>query len=525
MSEPKQDDYFSSLPESDIQTKSKLSIIWLVPFVALLTGAWIAYQAWSKMGPTITIAFKTADGLEAGKTKIKYKNVEIGQVSSIYLNHISKNVVVKAEMTKDFKPFLTDQTRFWVVNARIDVSGVSGLETLLSGAYIGVDPSASGQKTHQFTGLDIPPVVTRSTPGKHFILHTKDLGSITRDAPIYYRKFNVGQVENVQLNEDGKSVAIQIFVRAPFDKWVYTNSKFWNASGVDFDMNAQGINMNTESLVSVLMGGIAFHSNEVSSNASPASNNAEFKLYENQEDTLNKNYKIGTQYIVNFSESVRGLSIGAPVEFSGIQLGEVTDIQLRFDDDKKKIIVPVTITVNYDRLEHKLVSSDFEEYSAAHKERTNLLVKQGLRARLQTGNLITGQLFIELAFFPHMKAYEIDWQAYIPEFPSVPGALGIIKHDIPNIIRKIDGMMTEVQELSHKLNHTVLPELSGTLQQANKSLATIEATLQSNSPLQQDLHSTLREVNKAARSFKDLTDYLERHPESLLNGKEEAINE
>ncbi|BCG63848.1 MAG: paraquat-inducible protein B [Methyloprofundus sp.] len=525
MSEPKQDDYFASLPESDIQSRSKLSIIWLVPLVALLTGAWIAYQAWSKMGPTITIAFKTADGLEAGKTKIKYKNVEIGQVTSIHLNHVTKNVEVIAEMSKDFKPFLSDQTRFWVVNARIDVSGVSGLETLLSGAYIGVDPSSSGKKMRQFTGLDIPPVVTRSTPGKHFILHTKDLGSIARDAPIYYRKFNVGQVENVKLNEDGKSVAIQIFVREPFDKWVYANSKFWNASGVDFEMSAQGISMNTESLVSILMGGIAFHSNEASRSASPATNNAEFKLYDNQEATLNINYKVGPQYIINFSESVRGLSIGAPVEFSGIQLGEVTDIQLRFDDDKKKFIVPVTMTVNYDRLDHKLISSEFEQYSTAHKERTNLLIKQGLRARLQTGNLLTGQLFIELDFFPHKKTYEIDWDAYTPEFPSVPGALGIIKHDIPNIIRKIDDMMTEVKELSYKLNHTVVPEISKTLQQTNKSLATIETTLQSNSPLQQDLHSTLREVNRAARSFKDLTDYLERHPESLLNGKEETIDE
>ncbi len=524
MSEPKQEAYFAKLPESDLQVQSKLSLIWLVPLVALLTGAWVAYQAWSKMGPTITISFQTADGLEAGKTKIKYKNVEVGKVTSIHLNHATKGVTVTAEMSKDFKPFLTDQTRFWVVSARIDVSGVSGLDTLLSGAYIGVDPISEGAKTRQFTSLDIPPVVTRSTPGKHFILHTNDLGSITRDAPVYYRKFNVGQVESVELNDDGESVAIQIFVRAPFDQWVYPNSKFWNASGVNFAMNAQGISMHTESLVSVLMGGIAFHSNQVGRNAESAKNNTEFKLYATQEDTLKTNHQLGHQYIINFSESVRGLSIGAPVEFSGIQLGEVTDIQLRFDANKK-FTVPVTISINYDRLEHKVIPTNFEPYSAAHKERTNSLVKQGLRARLQTGNLITGQLFIELDFYPNKKPYVINWDAYTPDFPSVPGALGIIKHDIPNIIRKIDAMMSEVQELSHKLNHTVVPEISNTLQQANKSLATMDNTLQSNSPLQQDLHATLREVSKAARSFKALSDYLERHPESLLKGKEEAIDE
>jgi len=196
MNEDLQDEPLENLPESSIEPRSKFSIIWLVPLVAVLIGAWIAYKAWSEMGPTITITFETANGLEASKTKIKYKNVEFGEIKTIRLNHDTKNVEVTALMNKDAMPFLTDQTRFWVVKARIDVSGISGLETLLSGAYVGLDPSSEGKKARKFTGLDAPPVIKRNIPGKHFILHALNLGSIERDVPVYYRKFDVGRVED-----------------------------------------------------------------------------------------------------------------------------------------------------------------------------------------------------------------------------------------------------------------------------------------------------------------------------------------
>lgn len=516
---PSQDELLDNLPESDIQPRPKFSIVWLVPLVAVLIGAWVGYKAWSKMGPTITITFKTAAGLEAGKTKIKYKNVEIGQVKSITVNHDTSNVVVTAEMTKDSKPYLTDQTRFWVVRARVNVSGVSGLETLLSGAYIGIDPSTEGRKTRRFTGLDIPPVVTRNIPGKHFILHTRNLGSLERDVPVYYRKFNVGQVEEVKLDDDGKSVTVRIFIRAPYDQWVNRTTKFWNTSGIDLSMSASGIKMNTESLVSILIGGIAFESHDLDKDITPVENNSEFKLYASHTDSLKKDYTIGAEYVINFTESVRGLRAGAPVEFRGIQLGEVTDIHLSYDFENKEVIIPVTVMINYNMLAFKSAGKTPEQLYDSRQGRMDYLVKQGMRAQLETGNLLTGQLYVAIDLFPDAPPATIDWDANPPKFPTMPGTMGVVKKDITSILKKTDAMLTQVNALSYTINHTLEPELSDTLTQTKHTLVTIEETLKADSPLQQNLQNTLQELTKAARSMKNLTDYLERHPESLLKGK------
>ncbi|NOQ63334.1 MAG: MCE family protein [Methyloprofundus sp.] len=519
MSDPVQDEYMNHLPESNIQPRAKISIIWLVPIVAVLVGAWIGYKAWSEIGPTVIITFATADGLEAGKTKIKYKNVEIGEVKSIHVNHDSMNVEVVAEMTKDIKPFLTDKSRFWVIRARINASGASGLDTLLSGAYIGIDTSSEGRQLRKFTGLEIPPVITGNIPGRHFVLHTRNLGSIERDVPVYYRKFIVGRVEEVKLKPDGESVTIRIFINAPYDKWVNASTKFWNASGIDFSMNTSGINVDSESLVSILIGGIAFESADISNGIKPAENNSGFKLYPNRVESLKIDYQAERKFVINFSESVRGLTIGAPVEFRGIQMGEVTDIQLLFDTEAKKISVPVTMTIDYARIALKEKPGKLAQLAVNSMRRTEFFINQGLRAQLETGNLLTGQLYIALDFFPDAAPFTMNWQVDTPEFPSVPGTMGGLKIHINSILKKVDSMMTQVNELSYKLNHKLEPELSGTLRQAENTLLTIQGTLESDSALQQDLHIALREFSKAARSIKTLADYLERHPESLIQGK------
>lgn len=519
MNEQELDHSLDDLPESVVKPRSKISLVWIVPLVALIIGAWIAYKAWTEMGATITISFKTADGLEAGKTKIKYKNVEVGEVQSIRINHETGNVDVVAEIRKESVPYLTDKTRFWVVRPRVAASGVSGLETLISGAYIGYEPNDEGKKTRQFTGLEVPPVIPSRTPGKHFILHAQDLGSIERDVPVYYRKFNVGLVEDVKMNDDGKSITIRVFVRSPFDRWVNSSTKFWNASGIDLSLNADGVKMNTESLVSILIGGIAFESKVSGDGISPAENNSEFKLYPNKEALKERDYKIGTKYILNFSESVRGLSIGAPVEFRGIQIGEVTDIQLSFDTESKSITIPVTIAIDLGRMALKGNVKTAEQLLETRIERTDFFVKEGLRAQLKTGNLLTGQLFVDADFFPDAKPYKIDWSKSPPEFPTEPTELGEITHNIKDILKKVDDTLTQAKALSYKLNHNVAPELSATLKQTQKSLAGIEGMLKNDSPLQQDLQTALREVSKAARSVRVLADYLERHPEALIEGK------
>ncbi len=536
-----------NLPESKIKPRSKFSIVWLVPVIAILIGSWLAFKAWSEKGPEIYITFKTAEGLEAGKTKIKYKNVEIGEVKEIHMNHEGKDITVIAEMINDAKPILTDKTSFWVVTARIDASGVSGLGTLLSGAFINVDPSSEGKQIREYIGLEIPPVITRDMKGKRFSLHTKNLGSIGRDVPIYYKKFNVGRVEKVKMDDDGQSVTVDIFVKEPFDQWVNGSTKFWNSSGVDISMDSSGVVVDTDSIISIMIGGISFDSTSLGEGVVQAENNASFKLYDSRADSLKVDYSEGKKFVIHFSESVRGLTIGAPVEFRGIQMGEVTDIQLNFDLERKKMDLPVTIVIDNSKINFK-GDIKLKNNIFSRKERTDFLVKEGLRAQLETGNLLTGQLFVLLDFFPDAEPYIVDWNAEYPEIPSVHGAMGAIKNNLGSILKKADVMMTQFNELSYKLNHNLEPQVSEALTQLNammleienlssslnhnlepelaKTLVKAEAALQAmtdvlkdDSVLQQDLQTTLREFSKAARSMKSLTDYLEKHPESLLKGK------
>ncbi|MCK5647603.1 MAG: MCE family protein, partial [Gammaproteobacteria bacterium] len=408
MSESITTEQINNLPESNVKPRSRFSIVWLVPIIAILIGAWLAYKAWSEMGPEISLTFKTADGLEAGKTKIKYKNVEFGTVTTVEINPETHNVDVTAEMEKKITPFLTDKSSFWVVRARVNASGVSGLGTLLSGAYINIDPSTEGKKARKFTGLEIPPVVTSDISGKRFILHSKSLGSIQRDVPVFYRKFNVGRVEDVKLNDDGQSATINIFINSPYDKWVNTNTKFWNSSGVDVSMSAAGFDVKTESLVSILIGGISFDSDKMSTDANMSQNNAEFTLFNSQKDTIKTDFSKGMKFVINFSESVRGLTIGAPVEFRGIQLGEVTDIQAVFDPADASIKIPVTVEIDNSKILFKGNNQSVNSF-ANRKKRTKALVERGLRTQLETGNLLTGQLYISLDFFPDAEPYVMDW--------------------------------------------------------------------------------------------------------------------
>ena len=288
---------------------------------------------------------------------------------------------------------------------------------------------------------------------------------------------------------------------------------------------------------------------ELGGGVESAENNAEYKLYPTKKASLKKNYKIGTEYLLAFSDSVRGLSVGAPVDFRGLQIGEVTDIQLSFNIDQKKVLAHVTITVDYGRISFKGNTLTAQEMIVNHRDRTNGLINIGLRGQLKTGSLLTGELYIGFDFYPDQKPYVVDWTAKIPELPTMPGTLAAVERNVTSILHKADAMMTQLNQLSYKLNHKIEPELAGTMRQLNRtlapqlagtlkqlnhniapelsatlkqataSLATVEETLKNESPLQQDLQTALRELTKAARALKTLANYLERHPESLIEGK------
>ncbi len=530
---------FKDVPEAVVKMRKQFSIVWVVPLVALLIGGWLAFKAISEKGPTITITFKTAEGLEAGKTKIKYKNVEVGQVESITLSKDrGSHVIVTAELVKGAEDHLTENTRFWVERARIGASGAAGLGTLFAGAYIGIDLGEPGGKpTHSFKGLEIAPVVTTGLPGSHFKLQAEKRGSLNVGSPIYYRQIQVGQVVAFEMVEDGDAVDFKIFVHAPYHEYVRKNTRFWNASGVDVSVDASGIQVKTESFVTIMIGGIAF-ATPTDLGPSPAAKEGDaFRLYESRERIQEKAHVVKKKWLLHFDGSVRGLAVGAPVEFKGIKIGEVIDIKLQFDWEKLAFRIPVIIELESERV-HFVGKQKVDK-----KRGMEILVEKGLRAQLKTGSLLTGQLLVGLDLHPDAPPAKINWDGRYPELPTIPTPMEEITGGVTRIVEKLDTIpleqigkdlqqtmanlsktTAELQKLVQKLDANVAPAATDTLKQAQTTLIKVDRLLNADSPTGYELKRALAELADAARNIAILVDYLERHPDSLVFGKE-ASNE
>lgn len=528
-----------------IQSKRRFSIVWIVPLVALAIGGWLAFKAISEKGPTITITFSSADGLEAGKTKIKFKDVEIGQVESIMLNEDASKVVATAKMIKGSEPYLTDQTKFWVVRPRISGGSVSGLGTVLSGAYIGIDSSRTGSPAHAFTGLEVPPVVTVGQPGRHFILQADTLGSLDIGSPVYYRQIQVGQVVSYSFDQTGKAVDIKIFIEAPHHTKVTDSTRFWNASGFDVSLNAQGLKVDTQSMISILSGGIAFDVPKESLLGEEAKENATFFLYADRNATQEKKYTVRNYWMLLFDESVRGLSIGAPVELYGIKLGEVVDLSLEFDVDKKKFQVPVVIVMEPERISSakkeealKIAKNDPESFMKV------LVEQQGLRAQLQSANLLTGQLMVNLVFLPDAPKATLSRHGEYRVVPTIPGSFERLQEGLSKIIAnlekvKFDQIGGDLQQvlkdasitlkqfgaLAKKLDTETAPKMQATIAELQKTLIELQRSIGKDSPLNYNARNTLEELSQALRSIRELADTLESRPQSIIFGKEKEVHE
>ncbi len=536
----------SEAARAESRSKRRFSIVWLVPLVALVIGGWLAFKAISEKGPTITITFNSADGMEAGKTKIRFKDVEIGQVETIELSPDASKVVITAQMVKEAEPYLTDHTKFWVVRPRVSGGSVSGLSTVLSGAYIGIDGSKGGEPTHQFTGLEVPPVVTLGQPGRHFILKAATLGSLDIGSPVYFRQIQVGQVVSYNMSPDGSFVEIKIFVEAPHHTRVTTNTRFWNASGVDLSLNAQGLKVETQSMVSILAGGIAFALPKDTPPGDEAQENTQFHLYKDRSAIQEKKYTIRNYYALLFDESVRGLSVGAPVELYGIQLGEVVDLTLQFDVDQKKFFVPVIVAIEPERI--SAFKKRAEALKMAKKEPgvliKALVEKRGLRAQLQTGNLLTGQLMVNLVFVEDgPKASLGRWHDYTT-VPTIPGSFQRLQDGLTRILTSLEKVrfdeigselqqtlqavhkaVAEIGGLSKKLNRDTAPKLQTTIDELQKTLVVLQKSLGKDSPLNYNATKAMEELSETLQSIRDLAQTLDHQPQSLLFGKESKTHE
>lgn len=511
----------SRIPESRILAKKKtrLSLVWIIPIVAALIGVWVAAVKITDQGPTITIELRTAEGLEAGKTEVHYNGVTIGTVKSIRLTDDHQHVIATVSMAPKTDDLLVDDTKFWVVTPRISGATVSGLGTLISGAYIGLEIGKSSKPRRDFVALDSPPVVTGETPGSFYILKSTDLGSVDYGTPIYFRRLQVGQVASYHLDKDGQFLTIKIFINAPYDQLVTPETRFWQASGIDVSMSASGVHVQTQSVLSMLIGGLAFETPDSAQGLPPAAANAEFTLYENRQQAFQPPPVNPQTYILVFNQSVRGLEPGAPVEMRGIPIGTVTDIRAQIDVKTAHFSIPVTISVDPQRLGVKVYGQSGKQPTVEQQRRlVDMLVAHGLRAQLQTGNILTGAKFVALDFFPNAPRFKVDWSQKPARFATVPGSLEGIDANLSEIIAKLNKV--NYQKIGGDLQKT-LANLNQTLTSAKAALDHADGMLKSNTGIDQQLINTLQEIDRAAKSLRVLSDYLERHPEALIRGKPE----
>jgi paraquat-inducible protein B len=504
-------------------------MIWIVPLLAILVGIGLAVQAVRARGPEVTLQFVAAEGLEANKTRVKFKDVEIGTVKSIALNPDRKSVKVVVQMDKQAEGLLVSDSRFWVVRPRIAAGGVSGLATLLSGAYIAVDPGKSSDTQLDFVGLEVPPLVTSETPGRQYLLTADDLGSLDVGTPVYFRRIPVGRVVGYAMRQDGSGVDVRVFVDAPYDAFVTEASRFWHASGIDVSLNSDGVKLEMQSLISLAAGGIAFSSptDDDGEPVKKAEAEATFILHNDQTTAQRKAETRVEKYLLTFNESVRGLTVGAPVDFRGLLAGEVSRIDLNFSREKADFAMLVEISLYPERFAQR--TRNYSGPKPTEKMTRDILermVAKGFRAQLRTGNLLTGQRYIALDFFANAKKARVDWDKRRPELPTQPGTLDSLQDQLLAIVESLRHTLQHVDQLVVRLDQEVAPELATTLRDARKTLDSADRMLGSadklmagDAPLQLEMRETLREVSKAATAVRDLADLLERQPQSLLTGK------
>ena len=497
--------------------RTRLSLVWIVPIVAAIAGVWVAVTRILAEGPKITIVFRSAEGLEAGKTKIHYNGVDVGTLTAIRLSDDHQRVIATAQMAPKTESFLVDDTKFWVVTPRIAGGTVSGLGTLLSGAYIGMEIGQAKEKRRDFVALAEPPVVTGDVPGRFFMLKTSTLGSLEYGTPIYFRRLQVGEVASYVLDDDGQGLTVKVFVKAPYDQYVTPNTRFWHASGIDLSLTASGLSVQTQSLVSILIGGIAFETPATGPVLPAAAADTVFTLYGDRKEAFQLPARDPQTFQLVFKQSVRGLTVGAPVEFHGIPIGHVVALDAQVDVKTFEFSVPVTVIVDATRFGVKVVELEpGADMATVRRKLLENFVAHGARAQLRSGSLLTGAMYVAIDFFPDASAVTMDWSRKPVEFPTVPGELEGIEASITKIVKKLDTV--PIQAIGDDLKKAIV-HLDETLVSARGTFDSATRLVAPDSTLDTELNTTLQELSRAARGLRVLADYLERHPEALVRGK------
>jgi paraquat-inducible protein B len=550
----------SQAPTASTHRRRRISLIWIVPVLTALIAGWLAWDTFSKRGPTITISFNTAEGLQAGQSQLKYRDVTMGTVKSIRIAPDLSRVLITVETVREAASLLTDKTIFWVVKPQLFAGNVQGLDTLLSGSYIGMMPSTEkGESKHEFVGKEDPPILQTAIPGTTFLLHTKRLGSLSLGSPIFFRDLTVGTVLGWDQSDLLKGVTVSAFVRAPFDKYVHEDSLFWNASGVALKFASGGVRVEIESMRALLLGGIAFDT-PADSKAPLAKANEQFSLYANKDAATSAGFGRHMEFVSYFTGSVAGLEAGADVTFHGLQIGEVTEVGLVYDPKADRVKVPVHFRLEAARIANIATVQGVTPGLIAAE-----MVKRGLRATLQTPNILTGQKVVALVVMPDAPPAELTRQGDVFVLPSDEGggfdsitrgasellakinridfdAIGaslartakgldstINGPELKQTLASLNSTMADLKDLARKLDTDAgpalkrLPEISAQLQDALTRISRLAGSLNTgygdDSRFSRDVNRLMVQLTDTARSLRSLTDLLSRNPEALITGR------
>ena len=475
------------------------SPVWIIPVVTLLIGAWILFYHFSHQGPLVTLITTNAEGIEGGKTTIKSRSVDVGIVESAVLTDDLHHVEITARLNSGMEKLLKSDSAFWVVKPTIGREGVTGLGTLLSGAYIELQPGNKGEKAEQYELLDSPPLAPPDAKGIRITLDSAKSGQLNAGDPVLFRGYRVGTVETSHFDADKRMMTYQLFIAAPYDRLITTNVRFWKDSGIAVDMSASGMRVEMGSLTTLFSGGVSFDVPDGWELGQVAKNKSEYKLFDDQRSIQDSLYTVHEDFLMFFSDSVRGLQPGAPVEFRGIRLGTVAEVPYKSKEVTQQLDtdyrIPVLIRIEPDRFQSMLG----QEFNI--DQHLTEGIANGLRASLKSGNLLTGALYIDLDFYKNAKPVTgpVNFAGY-KLIPTMSGGLAQIQQKLMDALDKVNNL---------PLN-PLLEQATGTLKQSQQTMRELQKTLdninqitssQSMKELPDDMQKTLRELNRSMKGF------------------------
>lgn len=525
-------------------------MVWVVPILAILIGGWLLYKNLGSKGPEIQILFETADGIAAGKTEIKCRSVSVGKVSKIELSQDLKSVIVYCVLNNGTESLLSKGTRFWVVRPRVTAADVSGLGTLLTGAYIELEPGSGASGGKKWEGLETPPATSRSIPGRRLILVSEEARSLSVGSPVYYRGFEVGRVESRNLNLDGRRIEYEVFIVEKYQNLVTRNTRFWNTSGIDVSAGVDGFKIRTPSFQAMVSGGVSFAVPEGLPAGKVINDGAIYDLHRDADSAASSTFNPTLQLLLLFDQSVRGLGKNAPVEYRGITIGRVRNISFDYVPELDNQKVPVLVEIDPSLLRASRPEDAEDEGLAQLGD----AIHKGLRATLKTGSLLTGALYVEFDYYPEELVEELAYKGEFPVVPTLSSGFAQLEVKLASILDKIDklplddavkqiaraadqtattlveakGAIEEVQLVAKAVSETIdNPEFKKLPEDLRKTVIELERSMVSLGPdgmMQGDLLRTLDEFRSAMRSMEALSNTIKEKPNSIFFGKENSKN-